>query len=286
MPLGQQASLGYPSNNMSFVYRPPPVTPGLFIRSALFFAGQVVVTIVIAPFVMLAIALPYRARYRIVYQWSRFNTWWLGVTCKLTHEVQGEENIPSRPAIVLCKHQSAWETICLQHYFSPQVWVLKRELLWLPIFGWALAMLRPIAIDRSAGRDAMSQVLEQGVARLESGCWVVVFPEGTRVPAGSRRRYKAGGATLAARTGVPVVPVAHDAGLYWPRNSFIKYPGVVRLVVGPAIKTRGKSASEINREAEIWIEGTVERLLASKKETFSSPPSQGETSANGAEKTG
>lgn len=271
---------------MTFVYHRPPATPGLVIRSALFLAGQIAITIVIAPLVILAFALPYRLRFRIVYQWSRFNTWWLGVTCNLTHEVQGEENIPTQPAIVLCKHQSAWETINLQHYFSPQVWVLKRELLRLPVFGWALAMLRPIAIDRSAGRDAMAQVLEQGVARLEAGCWVVVFPEGTRVPAGSKRRYKAGGATLAEKTGVPVVPVAHDAGLYWPRNSFIKYPGVVRLVIGPPIETRGKSASEINREAENWIEGTVERLLASRTDAFGSASKQSETASDNAEKTG
>ncbi len=271
---------------MSFVYQRPPVTFGLAVRSTLFCLGQVFITIVIAPFVMLGFALPYRARYRIVYQWSRFNTWWLKITCKLTHDVEGEENIPSEPAIVLCKHQSAWETINLQHYFSPQVWVLKRELLRLPIFGWALAMLRPIAIDRSAGRDAMSQVLEQGVSRLRSGCWVVIFPEGTRVPAGTKRRYKLGGATLAEKTGVPVVPVAHDAGLYWPRNSFIKYPGVVRLVIGPVIDTRGKSASEINREAESWIEGTVERLLAAKKEQFSSAPKPARSTPNEVEKAG
>ncbi len=271
---------------MSSVIRRPPVTPGLVARSALFFAGQVVITIVIAPFVMLAFALPYLARYRIVYQWTVFNTWWLSVTCKLTHEVSGVENIPEHPAIVLSKHQSAWETINLQHYFSPQVWVLKRELLWLPIFGWALAMLRPIAIDRGAGRDAMSQVLEQGAARLKSGCWVVIFPEGTRVPAGTKRRYKIGGATLAEKTGVPVVPVAHDAGVYWPRNSFIKYPGVVRLVIGKPIDSRGKSASEINREAESWIEATAERLLASNREAFSSPGRRSEPATDEVEKTG
>ncbi|MDH3317149.1 MAG: 1-acyl-sn-glycerol-3-phosphate acyltransferase [Gammaproteobacteria bacterium] len=270
---------------MSFVYRPPPVTPGLVVRSTLFFIGQVFITVVIAPFVMLAFALPYRARYRIVYQWTIFITWWLRMTCGLTHEITGKENIPAVPAIVLCKHQSAWETINLQHYFSPQVWVLKRELLRLPIFGWALAMLRPIAIDRGAGRDAMSQVLEQGAVRLQSGCWVVIFPEGTRVPAGMKRRYKIGGATLAMKTGVPVVPVAHDAGLYWPRNSFIKYPGVVRLVIGPPIKPRGKSASEINREAESWIEGTVDRLLASKKKQFSSVSTRRERAPNEAGKT-
>lgn len=270
---------------MSFVYRPPPVTPGLVGRSTLFFLGQVLITVVIAPLVILAFALPFRARYRIVYQWTLFNTWWLRVTCGLTHEVSGKENIPAVPAIVLCKHQSAWETINLQHYFWPQVWVLKRELLRLPIFGWALAMLRPIAIDRSAGRDAMSQVLEQGAARLQSGCWVVIFPEGTRVPAGTRRRYKIGGAMLAAKTGVPVVPVAHDAGLYWPRNSFMKYPGVVRLVIGPPIESRGKSAAEINRQAENWIEGTVDRLLASKKERFSSGPAQREQATDEVGKT-
>lgn len=255
---------------MSFVYQPPPVTFGLAVRSTLFYAGLVVVTITIAPVVILAFLLPYRTRFRIVYQWTRFNTWWLKVTCNLTHQVHGVEHIPAEPAIVLCKHQSAWETINLQHYFAPQVWVLKRELLRLPVFGWALAMLRPIAIDRSAGRDAMSQVLDQGIARLRSGCWVVIFPEGTRVAAGSKRRYKLGGATLAEKTGVPVVPVAHDAGLYWPRNSFIKYPGVVQMVIGPAVETRGKSASEINREAERWIESTVDKLLAAKKDAFSS----------------
>lgn len=271
---------------MSFVYRRPPVTFGLVLRSTLFFLGQVVITVLIATFVILAFALPYRIRYRIVYQWTVFNTWWLGVTCGLTHEVEGKENVPAEPAIVLCKHQSAWETINLQHYFSPQVWVLKRELLRMPIFGWALAMLRPIAIDRGAGRDAMYQVMEQGTSRLRSGCWVVIFPEGTRVPVGTKRRYKLGGAMLAEKTGVPVVPVAHDAGLYWPRKSFIKYPGVVRLVIGRPIETRGKSAAEINREAEAWIEGTVDELLAAKREAFSSPTSQTETAPDEAGKTG
>ena len=264
----------------------PPVTPVLVVRSALFFCGQVFITIVIAPFVMLAFALPYRIRYRIVYQWTIFNTWWLGVTCGLTHEVEGRENIPAKPCIVLCKHQSAWETINLQHYFSPQVWVLKRELLRLPIFGWALAMLRPIAIDRGAGRDAMSQVLEQGARRLESGCWVVIFPEGTRVPVGTKRRYKPGGATLAEKTGVPVVPVAHNAGLFWPRNSFIKYPGKVRLVIGPIIETHGKSAAEINRAAEEWIEATVGRLLGAESRIDASSPAEDGSAPGEVRKTG
>ncbi len=271
---------------MSFRYQRPPVTFGIIVRSTLFFIGQALATIVIAPVVVLAFALPYQTRYKIVYQWTVFNNWWLKVTCKLTHVVKGVENIPEKPSIVLCKHQSAWETINLQHYFSPQVWVLKRELLKVPVFGWGLAMLRPIAIDRGAGRDAMTQVLEQGARRLESGCWVVIFPEGTRVAPGTKRRYKPGGATLAEKTGVPVVPVAHDAGLYWPRNSFIKFPGVVRLVIGPPIGTRGKSAAEINREAECWIEQTVSDLLASKATDQPPPGKISEQATTEAGKTG
>ncbi|MDX1512869.1 MAG: lysophospholipid acyltransferase family protein [Gammaproteobacteria bacterium] len=232
------------------------------LRSTCFAAGQIAATIVFAPLVVLSALVPYRLRYRLVVRWTYFNIWWLKQTCRLTHVVEGTDNIPDAPAIVLCKHQSAWETLILQYYFSPQVWVLKKELLMVPFLGWGLAALRPIAIDRSAGRDAMSQVLEQGRQRLASGCWVVVFPEGTRVPPGARRRYKLGGAILAERTGKPVVPVAHNAGLYWPRNSFFKFPGTIRLVIGEPVDSTGKKAAEINAIAERWIESTVDRLLA------------------------
>lgn len=246
---------------MSFEYRPPPVNFEIVLRSMIFFAGQVLSTLVFAPVVVVSLLVPYRARYALITRWTYFNVWWLRHTCRLTHVIEGIQNIPAEPAIVLCKHQSAWETLALQYYFSPQVWVLKRELLLVPVLGWGLAALRPIAIDRRAGRDALSQVLEQGKQRLASGCWVVVFPEGTRVPPGEKRRYKPGGATLAEKTGRPVVPVAHNAGLYWPRNSFFKFPGTIRLVIGTPIDSRGKRASEINRIAEAWIESTVERLL-------------------------
>lgn len=271
---------------MSFQIRRPPVTPLLVVRSSLFFIGLALATLVIAPVVIVGFALPYRARYAIVYQWTVFNTWWLNVTCGLTHMVEGKEHIPAKPAIVLCKHQSAWETINLQHYFYPQVWVLKRELLRLPVFGWGLAMMRPIAIDRGAGRDAMTQVLEQGARRLESGCWVVIFPEGTRVAPGTKRRYKLGGATLAEKTGVPVIPVAHDAGLYWPRKSFIKFPGVIQLVIGPPIESRGKTASEINSEAEAWIEATVTRLITSDRAHAAMAPESAKPVQDERRKTG
>lgn len=246
---------------MSVEYRRPPVTFGIALRSTLFSIGQILSTLLFAPFVVLSVLVPYRLRYAFVVRWTYFNVWWLRQTCKLSHEVEGLENIPTKSAVVLCKHQSAWETLVLQYYFSPQVWVLKKELLKIPFLGWGLAALRPIAIDRSAGRDAMSQVLDQGRQRLDSGCWVVVFPEGTRVPPGARRRYKLGGATLAEKTETPVVPVAHNAGLYWPRNSFIKYPGTIRLVIGKPIDSRGKKAAEISRIAETWIESTVDRLI-------------------------
>lgn len=247
---------------MSFEYRRPPVSFEIAVRSTAFLAGQLLATFVFAPLVVLFSMAPYRARYALALRWTYFNIWWLRQTCRLTHVVDGTENIPAEPAIVLCKHQSAWETLTLQYYFSPQVWVLKRELLLVPFLGWGLAALRPIAIDRRAGRDALSQVLEQGRQRLASGCWVVVFPEGTRVAAGKKRRYKLGGATLAEKTGRPVVPVAHNAGLYWPRNSFFKFPGTIRMVIGAPIDSRGRNAAEINRLAETWIEGTVDELLA------------------------
>ncbi len=155
--------------------------------------------------------------------------------CGLDYRVEGREHLPGGAAIILSKHQSAWETIAFQEIFPPQTWVLKRELMWIPLFGWALALLRPIAIDRSAGRKAIEQVIEQGRERLQSGIWVVVFPEGTRVAPGTRKRYGMGGAVLAAETGYPVVPVAHNAGSFWPRRGFLKRPGTVRVVIGPVI---------------------------------------------------
>ena len=232
----------------------------LVFRSALFTAGQVLLTLLFSPVAVAALVLPYRSRYRIVMQWTSLNIWWLGVTCGLRHRVEGLENIPKQATIVLCKHQSTWETLVLPRYFSPQTWVLKRELLRIPFFGWGLATLRPIAIDRAAGRDALEQVLEQGRRRLAEGIWVVVFPEGTRVAPGKRRRYRLGGAVLAEKTGRAVVPVAHNAGDYWPRRGFLKRPGTIRLVIGKPIQSEGLGATEINARAGRWIESTVREL--------------------------
>ncbi len=235
-------------------------TASIFLRSLLFALGQWSSTLLFAPLTLLTLPLPFAWRYRVASQWSRFNLWWLAVTCALRHTVEGWEHIPQRPAVVLCKHQSAWEALALQMLFQPQVWVLKRELLWVPFFGWGLAALRPIAIDRDSGTRAIHQVVEEGIRRLAGGIWVVIFPEGTRVAPGQRGRYRLGGAWLAQRSGAPVVPVAHNAGEYWPRNGFLKRPGTIRLVVGPAIPSQGRTAVQINAAAEAWIESTMGRI--------------------------
>jgi 1-acyl-sn-glycerol-3-phosphate acyltransferase len=203
------------------------------------------------------------ARYRFISQWARFHIWLLGSLCGLRYRVEGHEHLPrDRTAVVLAKHQSSWETLAFQQIFPPQVWVLKRELLLVPFFGWGLALLDPIAIDRGAGRKAVQQIIEQGRQRLESGRWVVVFPEGTRIAAGQRRRFGIGGAALAAATGHPVVPVVHNAGHYWPRRGFLKKPGTIHVMIGPVIESRGRTAEEINRLAEAWINETMTGLEA------------------------
>ena len=215
---------------------------------------------VYAPLMLLTVVLPFAIRYRLISAWAQFQLIVLKHLCRLDYRVEGCEHLPGGAAIILSKHQSAWETIAFQEIFPPQTWVLKRELLWIPLFGWALALLRPIAIDRGAGRVAIEQVIEQGRERLQSGIWVVVFPEGTRVAPGTRRRYGIGGAALAAASGYPVVPVAHNAGSFWPRRGFLKRPGTIRLVIGPVIDSHGKTAEEIRRQAEDWIENTMAGL--------------------------
>ena len=236
-------------------------------RSLLYAAGQALLCVPFSIAAVLALILPYRLRYALVSRWTDCNLWWLEKTCRLNHSVVGEENIPDEPTIIFCKHESAWETLALQRYFRPQVWVIKRELLWIPFFGWGLATLRPIAIDRNSGRTALDQIYKQGRRRLNDGCWVVIFPEGTRVPPGERRRYRLGGAMLAQRTGYPVLPVAHNAGDFWPRNGLVKHPGTIQLAIGPAIDSAGRSAAEINQLAESWIEAHVEGIRRGRTST-------------------
>jgi 1-acyl-sn-glycerol-3-phosphate acyltransferase len=232
----------------------------LLIRSLIFLLIQLVFTSIFATLALLTFPFKPLTRYRIISQWAKVMLVVLRVVCGIRHEVRGLENIPQQPHIVLCKHQSAWETLALQLIFPPQVWVLKRELLMLPFFGWALALTSPIAINRSDGKGAVKQLLKQGKQRLADGFCVVIFPEGTRIPYGQRGKYKIGGALLAASSGVPVVPVAHNAGRLWGRNAFSKHPGLVTLSIGKPIETKGLKAEEINAQVEAWIENEIQQL--------------------------
>ncbi len=239
-----------------------PSTWTLLPRSLLFSLGMLISTGMVASLVVLCGFLPFHRRYRLSQYWSRFNLWWLRVTCRIDYQVSGGEHVPNQPVIVMAKHQSTWETLFLNQHLPPVAWVIKRELLWFPFFGWALALLRPIAINRQSGASAVKQVIRQGIEHLRQGQWIVIFPEGTRVAPGVRQRYGMGGAVLAAHSGCPILPVAHNAGEFWPRGGFIKRPGVIRVTFGPLIASEGRSPQELSRQVEAWIEGAMMRLGA------------------------
>jgi 1-acyl-sn-glycerol-3-phosphate acyltransferase len=225
-----------------------------FARSSLFVLALVMVT---PPYALIALAtfpLSRMARYRIISGWSRCVILLSRMILRIDWRVEGAEHLPQRPAVILSKHQSAWETMAFQLIFPPQVLVLKRELLWLPFFGWGLALMSPIAIDRRRGHSALRFMAKRGAQRLAQGFWVVVYPEGTRVAPGERRAYQIGGAWLAAASGAPVVPVAHNAGVLWPRYAFLKRPGTITVRIGPPIDPAGRDPATINRLAEAWIE--------------------------------
>ena len=230
------------------------------VRSLIYFIGVTPLTIVFSVISIVILPLPRRTRYLIVIRWSACALWWLKLTCGLSHEVKGSENIPAEAGVIFCKHQSAWETMSMQFIFPPHAQVLKRELFWIPFFGWGLASLNPIAIDRSAGAKAMRQVLKQGQERIAAGWWILLFPEGTRTPPDGKGEYSPSAAALAKRSGCPLVPVAHNAGYFWSRNAFAKHPGVIQVVIGEPIDTADKSAAEITREAEAWVEDTCASL--------------------------
>jgi len=224
------------------------------LRSSLFSLALVLIT---PPYALIALAtfpLPRMLRYRIISGWSRLVIHLARVIVGIECRIEGREHLPKRPAVILSKHQSAWETLAFQQIFPPQVHVLKRELLWIPFFGWGLALMSPIAIDRSRGVAALRSIARRGRERLAQGFWVVVFPEGTRVAPGERRPYQLGGAWLAAASGAPIVPVAHNAGRVWPRNAFLKRPGTVTVRIGPPIEPAGHDPKMLNALAETWIE--------------------------------
>ncbi len=231
------------------------LSPVVILRSALFFLVQSTITVVMTPIVLAASLLPqYEYRYRLARLWAWLLIQSLQFICGIHHQIEGLENIPERNGIVASKHQSAWETLMLYLVFPKAVYVLKQELLKIPFFGWCLGRYHHIAIDRSQPRAALVSLVRQGIQRLTDGHWIIIFPEGTRVAPGERKRYAGSAGILAHKAGVPVVPVAHNAGEYWPRNGFIKTPGTIRMRIGPPIDGKALEAAEINQRVEEWIE--------------------------------
>ena len=230
------------------------------LRSTFYTLLQTIITPLYTLIVLASFPLTPLNRCRITSGWAHIMLYLTRVICGVHYRVLGIENIPKTPSIVLSKHQSAWETLAFQQIFPAQVWVLKKELLHIPFFGWGLAMTSPIAINRSSGRAALKQIVQQGKDRLKQGLWIVIFPEGTRIVPGKKGKYGIGGAWLATHTGVSVVPVAHNAGELWGKNSFIKRPGTITVSIGAPIDPAGMKASELNARVEEWIELEVVRI--------------------------
>ena len=234
--------------------------PLTVLRSTVYMLLQIVITPLYFLIVLASFPLPPLSRYRITSGWAHLMLYLLRMICGINYRVIGAERIPRTPSIILSKHQSAWETLAFQQIFPSQVWVLKKELLRVPFFGWGLAMTSPIAIDRSSGKAALKQIVEQGKDRLKKGFWIVIFPEGTRIAPGQKGKYRIGGAWLATHTNVPVVPVAHNAGEYWGKNALIKLPGTITVSIGPPIDPTGMEPEDLNIRVESWIEAEVERI--------------------------
>jgi len=244
-----------------------PVRIALFYFMLAFTAfAWCLVSLVFAPF------MAFRARYRFVVQnWCRCAVWLGKTLVGLRYEVHGAENVPARPCVILAKHQSTWETFFLSAYFEPLTQVLKRELLRVPFFGWAIILLKPIAIDRDNPKAALRQVAKQGHERLEQGAWVLIFPEGTRVPVGERGKFSRSGAALAVNAGLPVLPIAHNAGMFWPKAGWGKRPGTIQVVIGQPMFADSESPraiAELNQRAEDWINAQVSELEAQGRSTL------------------
>jgi len=232
-------------------------------RSLLFTTYMMASACLFGAVMALGFWLPYRTQFAIARTWARILFWALERLCGLKYVVEGRERIPTGNHIVMSNHTSAWETVAQFLIFPPQVWVLKRELLWIPFVGWGLKLLRPIAINRGEGHRAVNQVIDQGKARLEDGLWIIVFPEGTRVVAGDTRKFGVSGALLAVESGKSVVPLSHNAGAYWPRRGFLKKPGTIRVIIGEPIESAGKKPRELNEEVKQSIEAGLARIASS-----------------------
>jgi 1-acyl-sn-glycerol-3-phosphate acyltransferase len=232
------------------------------IRSLIFTTYMMASACVFGGVMALGFWLPYPAQFAIARTWARILFWVLERLCGLKYVVEGRDRIPAGNHIVMSNHTSAWETVAQFLIFPPQVWVLKRELLWIPFVGWGLKLLRPIAINRGEGHRAVNQVVDQGKARLRDGLWIIIFPEGTRVVEGATRKFGVSGALLAIASGKSVVPLSHNAGKFWARRGFLKRPGTIRVVIGEPIESVGKNPRELNEEVKQSIEAGLARIAA------------------------
>lgn len=234
-----------------------------FLRSLVFSFGMICSTIFIGFALPASVLFTFKASTKVARMYAWFIVHSLRFLCGVNYKIKGQENIPGGAGIIFSKHQSTWETYALQLMFPPQVWVFKRELLWVPFFGWGLAALKSISIDRGSGRKAVKQIITQGRDRLDAGIWVTIFPEGTRVTPGEKKRWGIGGAILAEKTGYPIVPVAHNAGEFWAKRSFVKQPGTIQVIIGKPVETKGRKASDINREVEAWMDSAMLEIAES-----------------------
>jgi 1-acyl-sn-glycerol-3-phosphate acyltransferase len=230
------------------------------IKSLIFTAYMMLSALAFGGFMALCFWAPYRTQFAIARSWARMVFWLLDKLCGLRFTVEGRERIPAGNHIVMSNHTSAWETIAQFLIFPPQVWVLKRELLWIPLIGWGLKLLRPISINRGAGHRAVNQVVDQGRERLADGLWIIIFPEGTRVVAGEKRKYGVSGALLATTTGKFVVPLSHNASDFWVRRGIIKKAGTIKVVIGEPISSVDKDPRELNDEVRHSIEAGLARI--------------------------
>ena len=233
----------------------------LFLRSLLYFIGSIISLIVITLCGLFLIILPYSYRQRFLSNWAIFCIWWLKISLNITTDVKGSENINSSPSVIISNHQSTWETLAFQTIFPAHTWVLKQELLWLPVFGWSLALLKPIVINRGDKLNAIKKVIKQGSERLSQGISVVVFPEGTRQTYKHLGDYQNGAAAIAKKSGHDIIPVYHNAGKFWPKGSFIKKPGVITIVIGKPISSSFLTSSELTKEVRNWTLEQEKKLL-------------------------
>lgn len=229
-----------------------------YLRSSLFYFGYAIATVIISLVcVLLFWLLPLRRRFFVYSLWCQFVLFWLRITCGIRYDIQGLENIPAHPVVALSTHQSTWETVFLYYALSPVCPILKKELLKIPFWGWAMSLQKPIAIDRSKPREAARSLLIQGKARLQDGLSVVIFPEGTRSKAGTVKSFSKGGAMLAVNANTPALPIIHNAGVCWPARTMLKNPGVIRVLIGEPIGVEGKTALQITDEYSQWVQSNM-----------------------------